>query len=287
MPFMSLLSSPAIIGGGLSLVGGLLGGSAAKSSANTQADAARYAAEHQQRQFDLINQQQAPYRGYGYTALNQIGGLLGGQTPMYDAQGKPVLDASGQPMTQQGTGYLTRQFGPEDLKTSLAPNYEFMLKEGQRAARQRLNAGGSGGSDIDRGITRFAEDYASNAYQNAFQNFSAQRKDIYNTLASIAGIGQTGQSATNAANAALGTNLSSLATGSAAVQGAGQVAAANAYGGALGNIGGYSYLQGLRNPNQQNQQAPAPIQIGPSQPAIIPEGAQQMSMQGVYSPTIG
>jgi len=278
MPFMSLLASPAVIGGGLSLLGGVLGANAAESSANTQSDAARYAADLQQRQFDLINQQQAPYRGYGYTALNQIGGLLGGQTQAYDAQGNPTG-------IQQGTGYLTRQFGPADLKSNLAPNYEFMLKEGQRAARQRLNAGGSGGSDIDRGITRFAEDYASNAYQNAFNNFSAQRKDIYNTLASIAGIGQTGQSATNAANTALGTNLSSLATGSAAVQGAGQVAAANAYGGALGNIGGYNYLQALRNPNQQ--QAPAPIQIGPSQPAIIPAGAQQQSMQGTYYPNLG
>jgi len=282
---LGLLANPAVIGGGLSLLGGIFGGKAAKSSADIQADAARYAADLQQRQFNLINEQQAPYRGYGYTALNQIGGLLGGQTPMYDQQGKPMLDASGQPMMQEGSGYLTRQFGPEDLKTSLAPNYEFMLKEGQRAARQRLNAGGSGGSDIDRGITRFAEDYAGNAYQQAFQNFSNQRKDIYNTLAGIAGIGQTGQSAVNAANQALGTNLSSLATGAAAVQGAGQVAAANAYGGALGNIGGYNYLQALRSPNQQ--QAPAPIQIGPSQPALIPQGTQQQSMQGTFNPTIG
>jgi hypothetical protein len=276
MPFMALISSPAVIGGGLSLLGGVLGGSAAKSSANTQADAARYAADLQQRQFNLINEQQAPYRGYGYTALNEIGGLLGGSTPQYDAQGKQIG-------TQQGTGYLTRQFGPEDLKTSLAPNYEFMLKEGQRAARQRLNAGGSGGSDIDRGITRFAEDYASNAYQNAFQNFSNQRKDIYNTLAGIAGIGQTGQSATNAANQTLGTNLSNLATSAGAAQAAGQVGAANAYGGALSNIGGYSYLQGLRG----NQQAPAPIQIGPTQPALMGAGAQQQSMQGTYYPNLG
>jgi hypothetical protein len=281
---LGLLTSPAVIGGGLSLLGGVFGANAAQSSADTQSAAARYAADLQQKQFNLINEQQAPYRGYGYTALNQIGGLLGGQTPTYDAQGKPVMDANGQPVMQTGSGYLTKQFGAEDLKTSLAPNYEFMLKEGQRAARQRMNVG-SGGSDIDRGITRFAEDYASNAYQNAFNNFSSQRKDIYNTLAGIAGIGQTGQSATNAANAQLGTNLSSLATGSAAVQGAGQVAAANAYGGALGNIGGYNYLQALRNPNQQ--QAPAPIQIGPTQPALMGAGAQQQSMQGNYYPTLG
>jgi hypothetical protein len=255
---LGLLTNPAVIGGGLALVGGILGAGASGRAANAQVEAANRATDLQREQFNLINQQQAPYRGYGYTALNEIGNLLGGSTPKYDAQGKPVLDANGQPVMQQGSGYLTRQFGPEDLKTSLAPNYEFMLKEGQRAARQRLNAGGSGGSDIDRGITRFAEDYASNAYQNAFQNFSNQRKDIYNTLAGIAGIGQIGQSATNTAASNYGTNASNLITGAGAAQAGGTVGAANAYGGALGNIGGYTYLQGLRNPNQQ--QIPASIE---------------------------
>jgi hypothetical protein len=259
MPFVALA-----IGGGA-----LLGASASRSAANTQAAAADRAAELQREQFNLINQQQAPYRGFGYTALNQIGGLLGGQTPMYDAQGKPMLDASGQPMMQEGSGYLTRQFGAEDLKTSLAPNYEFMLREGQRAARQRLNAGGSGGSDIDRGITRFAEDYAGNAYQQAFQNFSNQRKDIYNTLAGIAGIGQTGQSAVNTAATNYGTNAANLITGAGAAQAAGQVGAANAYGGALSNLGGMSYLNNLTR-------TPAPIQVGPTQ-----------TMQGSYVPVIG
>jgi hypothetical protein len=259
MPFVALA-----IGGSA-----LLGASASRSAANTQAAAADRAAGVQREQFNLINQQQAPYRGYGYTALNQIGGMLGGQTPTYDAEGKPVLNAEGQPIMQTGSGYLTRQFGPEDLKTSLAPNYEFMLREGQRAARQRLNAGGSGGSDIDRGITRFAEDYASNAYQNAFQNFSAQRKDIYNTLAGIAGIGQTGQTATNQAATTYGTNASNLITGAGAAQAAGTVGAANAYGGALGQLGGMSYLNNLTR-------QPAPIQVGPTQ-----------AMQGSYTPIIG
>jgi hypothetical protein len=270
MPFIALA-----IGGSA-----LLGASASRSAANAQVGAANRAADIQREQFNLINEQQAPYRGYGYTALNQIGGLIGGQTPQYDAQGKPVLDANGKPVMQQGSGYLTRQFGAEDLKTSLAPNYEFMLKEGQRAARQRLNAGGSGGSDIDRGISRFAEDYASNAYQQAFNNFSAQRKDIYNTLAGIAGIGQTGQTATNAASQNYGTNAANLITGAGAAQAAGTVGAANAYGGALGQLGGMSYLNNLTR-------SPAPIQTGPTQPALMGSGAQQTSMQGGYFPTIG
>jgi hypothetical protein len=260
MPFVALA-----IGGSA-----LLGASASRSAANAQVGAANRATDLQREQFNLINEQQAPYRGYGYTALNEIGNLLGGQTPMYDAQGKPVLDANGQPMMRQGSGYLTRQFGAEDLKTSLAPNYEFMLKEGQRAARQRLNAGGSGGSDIDRGITRFAEDYAGNAYQKAFENFSNQRKDIYNTLAGIAGIGQAGQTATNTAASNYGTNAANLMTGAGAASAAGTVGAANAYGGALGNLGGMSYLNNLTR-------TPAPIQTGPTAPAI----------QGSYVPVIG
>jgi hypothetical protein len=260
MPFVALA-----IGGSA-----LLGASASRSAANAQVNAANRATDIQREQFNLINEQQAPYRGYGYTALNQIGGLLGGQTPTYDAQGKPVLDANGQPVMQQGSGYLTRQFGAEDLKTSLAPNYEFMLKEGQRAARQRLNAGGSGGSDIDRGITRFAEDYASNAYQRAFENFSAQRKDIYNTLAGIAGIGQTGQTATNTAATTYGTNAANLATSAGAAQAAGTVGSANAYGNAFGQFGGMNYLSNLTR-------QPAPIQTGPTSAPI----------QGTYTPVIG
>ena len=269
MPFIAL----AITGNAL------LTANASRNAANAQVNAANRATDIQREQFNLVNEQQAPYRGYGYTALNQIGGLLGGQTPTYDAQGKPVLDANGKPVMQQGSGYLTRQFGPEDLKTSLAPNYEFMLKEGQRAARQRLNAGGSGGSDIDRGITKFAEDYASNAYQQAFNNFSAQRKDIYNTLAGIAGIGQTGQTATNTAASNYGTNASNLMTGIGNAQAAGAIGSANAYGNAFGQIGGRSYLSDLTR-------QPAPIQTGPTQPALMGSG-MQTSMQGGYFPTIG
>jgi hypothetical protein len=272
MPFTAL----AIAGAGL------LGASASRSAAKTQAAAADRATELQRQQFNLINEQQAPYRGYGYTALNEIGGLLGAQTPMYDAQGKPVLDASGKQVMQQGTGYLTRQFGAEDLKTGLAPNYEFMLKEGQRAARQRLNAGGSGGSDIDRGITRFAEDYAGNAYQKAFENFSNQRMNIYNTLAGIAGIGQTGQSATNTAATNYGTNAANLITSAGAAQAAGQVGAANAYGNALNTYGGMRYVNNLIGPTGVG----APIQTGPTQPAIIP-AAQTQSIQGNYNVNLG
>jgi hypothetical protein len=253
----------------------IIGADASRSASNKQVDASNRALDLQREQFNLINQQQAPYRGYGYTALNQIGGMLGGSTPTYDAEGKPIMDANGQPVMQQGSGYLTRQFGPEDLKTSLAPNYEFMLREGQRAARQRLNAGGSGGSDIDRGITRFAEDYASNAYQNAFQNFSAQRKDIYNTLAGIAGIGQTGQTATNTAASNYGTNASNLLTGIGNAQASGIVGAANNFTNAAGNYVARDFISGLRQP--------ATIENRPASDAIPGAGATKTTMFGDFN----
>jgi hypothetical protein len=260
----------------LATIGGaIIGADASRSASNRQVDASNRALELQREQFNLINQQQAPYRGIGYTSLSQIGGMLGGQTPMFDAQGKPMLDEAGMPMMQQGSGYLTRQFGPEDLKTSLAPNYEFMLKEGQRAARQRLNAGGSGGSDIDRGITRFAEDYASNAYQNAFQNFSNQRKDIYNTLAGIAGIGQTGQTATNTAATNYGTNASNLMTGIGNAQAGGIVGSANMFTNAAGNYAARDFISGLRQP--------ATIENRTASDAIPGAGATKTTMFGDFN----
>jgi hypothetical protein len=70
----------AAVVGGTALVGGVLSSSAAKSAASTQARAARYAADSQLQQFNTINEQQAPYRNAGYSALNQL--LIGfGNTP--------------------------------------------------------------------------------------------------------------------------------------------------------------------------------------------------------------
>ena len=134
-----------------------------------------------------------------------------------------------------GFGALTRPFTAADLQSQLAPNYQFMLQQGLGAVRQGQNVTG-GGSNIQRAATKFAEDYASNAYQNALQNYMAQQQSIYNRLSGIAGIGQTAQGqqlnmGTNLANA-----LSQLGIGGASALGSGQVGAANAQTGALQNL---------------------------------------------------
>ena len=235
MPFAFIIPAAA------TLISGAMQSSASKSAASAQANAANNAAALQQQQFNTINQQQAPYRQSGYSALNQIGSMLGGTQPMYDQSGNYIGD-------QQGSGYLTQQFGPDQLKSNLAPNYQFMLNQGVGAGTQAGNVGG-GGSNVQRSNQIFGENYASNAYQNAFNNFSNQRKDIYNTLAGIAGIGQTGQSAVNQAGMNTATNIGQAGIGAASAIGAGQIGSANALAGGLQGAGNQYQLSQLLNQN--------------------------------------
>jgi hypothetical protein len=219
----------AIVGG--AVVSSVVGANAAEDAANTQAAAADRQAAQQKEIFDIQNKQLAPYRGAGYTALNTIGSFLPGQYQQYDAEGKPIGTAT-------GTGYLTKEFTNLDLNQYLAPNYAFQLEQGQGATRNALNAtGGLIGGNALKGIQDYTQNFAGNAYQNAFANFQGQRGNIYNTLAGIAGIGQTGQTATNAAVQNYGTNVANLGVGAANAQAAGTVGAANAISGGIQNAG--------------------------------------------------
>jgi len=209
---------------------GLLGAYAANQGASAQADAANRAAELQQQNFNLINKQQTPYRAAGTGALNQLGALGTGTYQMYDAAGNPTG-------TGTGSGYLQHQFDATDLQKGLAPNYDFMLQQGQMANQRAANMGGGAlGGNALQGLNKYTQDYAGNAYQNAFGNYQTQRQNIYNTLAGIAGIGQTGQNATNTAATNATNAASQLGVGSAAAQAAGTTGVANALGNTAGNL---------------------------------------------------
>lgn len=130
--------------------------------------------------------------------------------------------------------YLTRQFTNADLNANLAPNYAFMLGQGQMANQRAANMGGGAlGGNALQGLQRYTQDYAGNAYQNAFNNFNTQRQNIFGNLSNMAQIGTTsaGQLANLGAN--YGSNLGSLASnyGSNLTTSAGQgINAANQYG---------------------------------------------------------
>lgn len=160
--------------------------------------------------YDIYNQQvkiQQPYQAVGQAGSQ---GLIGNQD------------------------YFNRQFTNADLNANLAPNYAFQLQQGQMANQRAANMGGGALSgNALQGLQRYTQDYAGNAYQNAFNNFNTQRNNIYNTLSGMANIGTTSGGQLASLGNTLGGNLGSLSSnyGGNITTNAGQgIGAANAYG---------------------------------------------------------
>ena len=242
----------ALITGGSAIVGGYLSGQAAKQGAQTQADAMRQAAAIEKQMFDVQNAQQAPYRQTGYGALNQIGQLGSGTYGIYG----PTGEAAG---TGVGTGYLTRQFSPEDFQAGIDPSYNFRLQQGNLAATNMANrAGGAIGGNALQGLIDYGQGAASQEYGNVFNRFQTQRSNIYNNLASIAGLGQTSLGQTGQASSQAATGIGSSIAGAGSAIGAGQIAAGNAMSGGLQGAGNAYMLSNLLRPQvQTGMQAPA------------------------------
>jgi len=241
------LNTGALVSG----IGAGAGALASYGGAQLQADAAREASANQLAMFNTINKQFAPQRGAGYQSLNQIRSMLPGQSVTYNELGQPIG-------TQEGTDYLTRQFTPQDLQSGLAPNYQFMLQQGQNLNQRQANlSGGAIGGNALRGLEEFTQNYAGNAYQGAFNNFQSQRTGIYNTLAGIAGLGQKAQESTSQAGQNATTAAAQLGVGSAAAQAAGLTGASNALAGGLQNYQQNQILQAVLGQNQNvAQQTP-------------------------------
>lgn len=225
----------AIVGG--SVLGGAVSAHGAQSAANTQANAANNAAAVQQHMFDTTREDQRPYREAGYSSLADIMAQMNGGTGAF----KNPVDIGGLP-----PDFFTHTFDANDLKTNLAPNYDFMLKQGQGATTNMANAmGGLGGNSL-KAINDYTQDYAGNAYQQAFNNYNAQRgaifdrfntqqTNIFNRLASIAGLGQTAGANSTTGGSAFASGIANSLQGAGNAQAAGQVGAANAISGGINN----------------------------------------------------
>lgn len=231
-----------------SLIGGGMQASAARSAAATQAQAAREAQEIQaqlgreslgfQREvYEKGLELGEPYRQAGYGALTRIGELLPGLTS---------------PVSRQEIMGL--------------PGYQFAIEQGTGAARQMANVAG-GGSNVDRAAQKFAIDYTVGT---AMPQVLAQRSNIYNTLAGIAGLGQTGSGQGITAGTAAGTNIGNIygnlagglgqtAIGAGSALAAGQIGSANALAGGLGNIGNTALMYQLLQ-----RQPPPPVPTIPT-----------------------
>lgn len=152
--------------------------------------------------------------------------------------------ATGMPL---GYGEFTKNFGAEDFTAD--PGYQFRLSEGNKAIERSAAArGGALSGGAVKAAERYSSGLASQEYQNAFDRYVNQQTNKYNKFASLAGVGQiaantataAGQNyANNAGNILMGSagNIGDLATQAANARASGYIGSANAWGGALGNIG--------------------------------------------------
>lgn len=201
---------------------------------------------------DVYGQQQGyqrPYMSTGTNALGTLGSLGTGTYQMYNENGNPTS-------TGTGSGYLQHQFDASDLAKGLAPNYDFMLQQGQMANQRAANmAGGGFGGNALQGLNRYTQDYAGNAYQNAFTNYQNQRQNIFGNLSNLANLGQTATGNLVNAGTTYGTNVSNLEAAKAKAMADAQVAMAQQNAGAMQSVGNTALLAGLLNQTPNVAQA--------------------------------
>ena len=201
---------------------GMMQANAAKSAARTQADAANRAMDQERAMYEQSREDLGPYRETGYTALKDIERM------------KP---------------FLTAQFGPDQFAQYLDPSMAFRQRLGTQATERLANVGGGAISgNTMRALADYGQNLASTEYGNAFNRFQTERGNIYNTLANIAGMGQSAVNTGVNTGQNFAASQTGLITGQAAANAAGTVGAANAYSGALGNIGNYAMLNSFMKP---------------------------------------
>lgn len=240
-----------------------IGSSAAGNAASAQSSASEYAANLQKQESDqaLAFQQQV----WQQQQANEAPWIQAGQGAVGTLSG---LAASQQPWTQQFVA-------PTDVTEQNDPGFQFRLQQGQQALERSAAAKGgllTGGAMKD--INSYAQDYASNEYNNVYNRALGQYQQAYNIYnqnqanqfnryATLAGLGQTSagqlnsagsQAASNTGNILMNTGMQvgNSLQNAAAAQASGYVGAANAYGGAINNIGNLgmtgALYYGLNNP---------------------------------------
>ena len=175
----------AAIGGVASLAGGLFGASASSDAASSQANSAQQATNAQLGMFNTIQGNLKPYMNAGGQDLSSLQGYLNSSE-------------TGGPGGQPG---LLHQFGAQDLKNNLAPNYQFQLGQGmEMLANQNAASGGAGGGNAFVGEEAYAQNTAASAYQQAYNNYNQNQNNIYSRLGNLAQLGQN--SANNSSSGA-------------------------------------------------------------------------------------
>lgn len=195
---------PDPISSGAAILGSsVIGAVSSKNAADTQANAANRAADLQQKQFDVTNEQQAPWREAGTRALGKLEGMA------------------------DYTPFGMNQFTQD-------PGYAFRMKEGMNALNANAAArGGLISGNALRAAQAYGQEMGSQEYNNAFNRYQTERNARLAPYMTLAGYGQGANALTAQTGAANAANVGNMITGGAAAQAAGNMGVANAVGGGV------------------------------------------------------
>jgi hypothetical protein len=221
----------SVISAGASLIGGSMASKSAERAGDTQAAAARYAAEVQRDIFEKQTELQAPFREAGLTAQNRLLDYLG--------------------LKPGGTGKYARDFSMRDFQ--LDPGYAFRMSEGMKGLERSAAArGGLASGATMKGIQRFGQDLGSQEYMNAFNRYQTNRANQLNPLQSLMGAGQTAANTLSSAAGQYGQGASEAAYQGANARASGYIGSANAWNQALGGVTNamnqYNMMQAINRP---------------------------------------
>src|SRR5256885_1152626 len=219
----------AVAGG--AVVGGLIQSSGAKSAAGTQAQAGLAAIDEQRREFDIGQQNLAPYLSEGRAGLSQLN-----------------LD------TGPG-GVLSKPFNFDPTQD---PGYQFRLSQGETAVESSAAAKGTqlSGATLKE-LLKFGSDYASGEFNAAFSRDLATKQNVLSTDMARVGVGTGATNTSVSAGQTAATNIGNTITGTGNATAAGQVGSANAIGGAFTGAGNSFLLSQILKPNTNPNATPA------------------------------
>ncbi len=199
----------------------VIGASAAKSAAKTQAQAADTASGNTLAMFNQTKADLSPFVSAGTGAVNE----LTAQLPE-----------------------LTKTFDPTMAQLEQTPGYQFSLDQGLKATQNGFAAQGLATSGAAlKGGAQYAQGLASTTFQQQFQNYLAQNQQKYNMYMGQSQLGENAAAMTGQQGLTATGQAGNFLTSGAAASAAGTVGAANAITGGLSNIGSIGQLYAMSN----------------------------------------
>jgi hypothetical protein len=150
------------------------------------------------------------------------------------------------------TGFLTQLFTPEAFKAGIDPGYQWRMQQGSQGVMNTASAGsGSLSGPALKALMDYNQAGASQEFGAGFNRFQTQQGNIFQRLTSMAGMGQNAAAGVGNQAVTTGANIGANIVGGANAAAAGQIGAANAYGGALSDLGSIGAWYGMNRQRAQ------------------------------------